>query len=277
MLKISIITVSYNAAATIEQAISSVVNQTYKNIEYIIIDGGSTDGTVDIIRKYEDRIAYWVSEPDKGIYDAMNKGIDAATGDYVYFLGADDALLSKDIVWGITTDIVRTNADLYSYGVYIVDNRGKQKYYSNAHAKRNSNLVDMVPHQGMFVRYKLIKYFQFDTHYKVSADYKFFLQCYLDVSIRKIYFDRAVAFFAFEGLSSNNLKIIKLEHEQICKELGLIYTDEYSVGVRLYVKKFLYAVGLLRFIRNIRKQMGWKEHKCDNVVCRWCKRGMHDS
>ena len=85
MLKISIVTVSYNAAETIEQTISSVVNQTYENIEYIIIDGGSTDGTVDIIRKYEDRIAYWVSEPDKGIYDAMNKGIDVATGDYIYF------------------------------------------------------------------------------------------------------------------------------------------------------------------------------------------------
>lgn len=75
MLKISIITVSYNAAATIEQTILSVIRQDYPNIEYIVIDGGSTDGTVDMIRKYEDQIAYWVSEPDAGIYDAMNKGI----------------------------------------------------------------------------------------------------------------------------------------------------------------------------------------------------------
>lgn len=75
MLKISIITVSYNAAATIEQTILSVIGQEYPHIEYIVIDGGSTDGTVDIIRKYEDKIAYWVSEPDQGIYDAMNKGI----------------------------------------------------------------------------------------------------------------------------------------------------------------------------------------------------------
>ena len=97
-MKISIITVSYNAAKTIEQTISSVVNQTYQDIEYIIIDGGSTDGTMDIIRKYEDRIAYWISEPDKGIYDAMNKGIDVATGDYVYFLGADDRLVDANII-----------------------------------------------------------------------------------------------------------------------------------------------------------------------------------
>ena len=89
---ISIITVSYNAVKTIEDTIVSVLGQTYSNIEYIIIDGGSTDGTLDIIKKYEDKITYWVSEPDKGIYDAMNKGILKATGDYLFFLGADDKI-----------------------------------------------------------------------------------------------------------------------------------------------------------------------------------------
>ena len=83
---ISVVTVSYNAVLTIEQTILSVINQTYPNVEYIIIDGGSTDGTVDIIKKYADKIAYWVSEPDKGIYDAMNKGGLKATGDLFSFL-----------------------------------------------------------------------------------------------------------------------------------------------------------------------------------------------
>ena len=87
---ISVVTVSYNAIATIEQTILSVINQKYSAIEYIIIDGGSTDGTVDIIKKYEDKISYWVSERDNGIYDAMNKGIRHATGKIVGIINSDD-------------------------------------------------------------------------------------------------------------------------------------------------------------------------------------------
>ena len=92
---ISVVTVSYNAVSTIEQTIISVLNQMYSNIEYIIIDGGSTDGTVDIIKRYDDKIAYWRSEPDRGIYDAMNKGILQAKGEWIYFIGASDLLLKN--------------------------------------------------------------------------------------------------------------------------------------------------------------------------------------
>ena len=95
---ISVVTVSYNAVSTIEQTILSVINQTYPHIEYIIIDGGSTDGTVDIIKKYADKIVYWVSESDKGIYDAMNKAIDVASGDYVNFINAGDKFCSLHIL-----------------------------------------------------------------------------------------------------------------------------------------------------------------------------------
>ena len=98
MLKITIVTVTYNVESTIEQTISSVIRQTYKNKEYVIIDGASTDGSVDIIRRYDRHISYWVSEADQGIYDAMNKGIDVATGDYILFLGADDAFVADDVL-----------------------------------------------------------------------------------------------------------------------------------------------------------------------------------
>ena len=114
MLKITIITVSYNAAATIEQTISSVVHQDYPNIEYIIIDGGSTDGTIDIIKRYESYGIRWISEPDHGIYDAMNKGIRYATGDYLYFLGADDWLCNNEVILSI-----RTQGFLFIWGMFF--------------------------------------------------------------------------------------------------------------------------------------------------------------
>ena len=94
----SIITVTYNAERWLERTILSVLSQSYPNIEYIIIDGGSTDGTVDIIKKYEERIAYWVSEPDKGIYDAMNKGIQKATGEWINFMNAGDVYAANDVL-----------------------------------------------------------------------------------------------------------------------------------------------------------------------------------
>ena len=111
-MKISVVTVCYNAADTIERTMLSVLNQTYHDIEYIIIDGGSTDGTVDIIRKYADKIAYWASEPDKGIYDAMNKGIKVATGEWINFMNAGDIFCDKNVL----TNIFSTGSvDEYSF------------------------------------------------------------------------------------------------------------------------------------------------------------------
>ena len=104
---ISVITVSYNAVLTIEQTILSVINQTYLNIEYIIIDGGSTDGTVNVIKKYADKIAYWVSESDKGIYDAMNKGIAYSHGEYCNFINAGDKFCSSSILKHVSEKSLR--------------------------------------------------------------------------------------------------------------------------------------------------------------------------
>ena len=102
--KITFITPTFNSEKTLEQTISSILDQTYRNIEYIIVDGGSTDGTIDIIKKYEGRIR-WISEPDNGICDAVGKGIEFATGDYINILGADDALLDPYIVNAVVKEL----------------------------------------------------------------------------------------------------------------------------------------------------------------------------
>ena len=116
---ISVVTVSYNAVSVIEQTIFSVINQTYPNVEYIIIDGGSTDGTVDIIKKYADKITYWVSEPDKGIYDAMNKGIELATGEWINFMNAGDSFYSFSILELIFGQTIFSNDIIYGDTLFL--------------------------------------------------------------------------------------------------------------------------------------------------------------
>jgi glycosyltransferase involved in cell wall biosynthesis len=123
LVSITIITVVYNSVVTLEQTILSVINQTYKNIEYIIIDGGSTDGTVDIIKKYEDKLAYWVSEPDNGIYDAMNKGIEKANGEWLNFMNSGDIFYSKDILNTVFSSYF-TSSIKFLYSDFFVILRG---------------------------------------------------------------------------------------------------------------------------------------------------------
>lgn len=111
-MKISIITVCFNAVGVIEKTILSVISQTYNDVEYIIIDGGSTDGTLDIVKKYENYIAYWISEPDSGIYNAMNKGVKYATGLYCNFMNAGDFFINEKVLENIFTS--NRNEDLIS-------------------------------------------------------------------------------------------------------------------------------------------------------------------
>lgn len=174
-LKISVITVCYNSAETIEQTICSVLDQSYVNVEYLIIDGGSCDGTVDIIRKYEDRIAYWVSEPDQGIYDAMNKGIAEATGDIIAFLNSDDwyepgAL--KYVADYFENENIQVLAGLLYY--WVGQRReAPSSFISDAWTSMIS------PHPATFVQRQLfVQYGGFDVRYAISADYEWLLRIY---------------------------------------------------------------------------------------------------
>ena len=128
-LKISIVTVCYNAVDTIEKTIQSVINQTYQNIEYIIIDGASTDGTVDVINRYRDKIAYFVSEPDKGIYDAMNKAIQVATGEWINFMNAGDFFASNHTIDNIFGQEANYISQDVIYGDTIYDYSGSPITY----------------------------------------------------------------------------------------------------------------------------------------------------
>ena len=173
-MKISVITVCFNAEKVIEDTILSVMNQTYEYIEYIIIDGASTDNTLDIVSKYGERLRIKIiSEPDQGIYDAMNKGILLATGDYIHFLNAGDEYYDADVIRNVVENIKKTNADIvYGHIVYrYSDDHIELRKYGKSCGKRIYYLTgDCINHQAMLVNKKLFERASFNINYKICAD-----------------------------------------------------------------------------------------------------------
>ena len=169
--KISIVTVCFNAVKTIEQTIISIVNQSYNNMEYIVIDGQSTDGTIEIIKKYDKNISSWISEPDKGIYDAMNKALEMATGDFLIFLGADDHLLSFDTISNVVENIKDLN---YVYYGDVYRNSRNDLY----RGKFNKYLLacENICHQAIFYPKDVYKKYMYDLNFPVFADYAYNLK-----------------------------------------------------------------------------------------------------
>lgn len=201
-MKISIVTVCYNSVDTIEETMLSVLNQTYPDVEYIIIDGGSTDGTVDIIKKYADRLTYWVSAPDKGIYDAMNKGIVAASGDYINFLNSGDYFASKDVLAKIASLIKRD--DILIYGDWnILFSDGSSHF-------RKSNNIDYFKcdmpfcHQAAFLKTDYIKNHLFDTRFHIKADYNLMYNVYSESADKINRCNVTVCYYDNSGISSKN-------------------------------------------------------------------------
>lgn len=173
--KFSIITVTYNAGAVLEDTIQSVITQTYRNVEYIIVDGGSKDHTLDIINRYREHIHTLISEPDKGLYDAMNKGIRLATGDYLCFLNAGDELHEDDTLQLMVHSITGTELPDVLYGeTAIVDEEGHFLRMRRLSAPEDLNWKSfkdgmLVCHQAFFPRRELAE--PYDLRYRFSADF----------------------------------------------------------------------------------------------------------
>lgn len=178
--KISVITVVRNGKRFVEQTIKSVLGQRYKNIEYIVIDGGSTDGTVDIIRSHEAGITKWVSEKDEGIADAFNKGFSFSTGDYVLFLNADDALANPEIMQCVAQELVEEDFPVLLYGdCNILDRESDRTLYRVSIEISPEKLLrgQMVPQPSLFThRSYFQKYGVFDLHHKIAMDYEWLLR-----------------------------------------------------------------------------------------------------
>ncbi len=181
MLRVSIITVVYNGRDHIESAIQSVVSQTYKNIEHIIVDGGSTDGTQDVIKEYGDKIAKFVSEKDNGLYDAMNKGIKLATGDIIGTLNADDFYADSNSIERVVEAMEREHADaLWGDLVYVKagdESKMTRVWKSGSYEPGKFQKGWMPPHPAFFVRkYIYDRFGLFRADFKIAADYELMLR-----------------------------------------------------------------------------------------------------
>jgi glycosyltransferase involved in cell wall biosynthesis len=202
--KLSIITINLNDASGLEETIRSIVNQTYTNFELIVIDGGSEDGSRDVIKRYSDGITYWKSEPDKGIYNAMNKGISHAKGEYCFFLNSGDYLVSEDVLNSIFAETV--NEDIV-YGNLLVYENGRRKI-KRSYGKAKLTFLDIylssIKHQSSFIKRTLFdKYGYYDEEVKILADWAFFLKTVGLGEATTKYLDIDISYFDDNGISND--------------------------------------------------------------------------
>lgn len=240
---LTIITVVYNNVRDIERTIKSVICQTYPYIEYLIIDGNSTDGTVDVIKRYAEHISEWISEPDKGIYDAMNKGLGRATGDYVLFMNSGDEIYAEDTVAQVFASA--PDADIY-YGETEMYDADWQSIGLRRHAIppqfnwRSFRFGMNISHQAIYIRRSIAG--RYDPRYQLSADIDWIIRAAKKAN-KVVNTRRLVAKYLVGGMS-------KKRHWQSLKERFCIFTKHYGL-LPTIVNHLIIAINLaIYYIRH---------------------------
>jgi hypothetical protein len=231
--KVSIVTVTFNAARTLQSTIDSVVKQDYPRIEHIVIDGGSTDGTVDIIRGNAARLAFWSTGPDSGIYDAMNKGVEKATGDWVLFLNADDALYDARTISSVFAGASGWSGKQVIYGHSVMQMDGGRARLRRSKALRTIHFKMPFTHQGVFVSATLLRERPFNTRYRIAADYDFF---------RDVYGRHGSAAFQDSGVCINYFRVGGASYQRLGVKhrefLDVIRRNERGARLWFYVAQY---------------------------------------
>jgi len=211
-LKISIITVSYNSEETIQDTFDSIRNQTYNNIEYIVIDGASSDKTVKIIKDNDDIIDKWISETDKGIYDAMNKGISISTGDYVGILNSDDVYINNNVISDVMLNFKRKNTDIVYGNILYVSHDLKKiiRYWkSSGYVYGSFRKGWHPPHPAFFCKRSLYNsHGDFDLELRVAADFDLMLRFFEVHKCSSFHIDKYLTKMRIGGESNNSIKNI---------------------------------------------------------------------
>ena len=243
-MKISVITVCYNSEKTIRDTFESVLVQDYQDIEYIVIDGGSTDDTMKIIHKYSDRIDMVVSEPDNGIYDAMNKGLQLATGEVIGFLNSDDFYSYDSVLSDVANQFEqKTNVDLIYGDLVFVEPSNTQKivrfYHSSNFKAWKLRFGWMPPHTASFIKRSAYeKVGVFNLNYKIAADYELFVRMLMVHKLAYTRFNKILIKMRTGGLSTSGIKnsfLLNSEIVKACKRNG-IYTNIFFVLLKIPFK-----------------------------------------
>ena len=212
-MKLSIVTVNFNDAEGLERTIKSVISQTFHDYEFIIIDGGSTDGSVDIINKYEGYIDYWVSEPDGGIYSGMNKGLRQAKGEYLNFMNGGDCYHSADVLERIFA--LGSDAD-------IITGEHAENGLRNV-GKDGVTMLDLykwaIDHQASFIKREVALRHPYDEKYRIVSDWKFFIEALIFDNCTFFYTGTIVVDVDMKGISNTNSELDKKEREAVLREL----------------------------------------------------------
>lgn len=253
-MKISIITINYNNVAGLESTIQSVIKQHYKLIEYIVIDGGSNDGSADLLLQYQHSIDYWVSEKDTGIYNAMNKGIKASSGDYLLFLNSGDRLINSEIInWvveqGLTEDVVYGDLlffdDVKDWTWHLPNELTFQTFYSSA-----------IAHPSTFIKKQLFNTVGlYDERLKIVADWKFLMLAVAKHNCTHRHINQVISAYSFDGVSSKpeNMPALNEERKSVLEEEFPSFINDYEELRRLKqeIRKAKNFIRLKKVIKGI--------------------------
>jgi len=229
MIKISIITINYNDLKGLQKTFNSVVNQSNKEFEYVVIDGGSSDGGKEFLEQNSDKLAYWISEKDSGVYNAMNKGIKAAKGEYLLFLNSGDFLVDNTIINQVH-QFIDGKVEIYYGNLFCSQNSNRILYWSPPEELSFSYFLDYsLPHPASFIKRNLFeRYFYYSENFRIVSDWEFYIYCICKMNVSYKHIDLIVSDFDFDGISSvkENEKLILSEKETVIKKhFPLLFED----------------------------------------------------
>lgn len=263
-MKLSIITINWNNAAGLEKTMQSVASQAFKEFEYIVVDGASTDNSVEVIKGFESQFAHlsWVSEPDSGIYNAMNKGIRMASGDYIQILNSGDCLAAVDVTECMLEALDKMGSPSILYGNMIKCYPDGRRYVDRSMEGREITFLSFylgtLNHDPTYIRRDLFeKYGYYDENLKIVSDWKWFMHAIIDGGEKPKYVDINVTLFDMTGISESNAETIKVERETVLRQAypNAVLTDyeRYAEPIERYqrLQRHPWALQMTAFIERV--------------------------